>query len=225
MLIANSEGQQVAAWRVKAGDGYTCPECEEEVFLKPGVVIIPHFSHYPESSCGYGSGESERHMLMKVHVMDALQAVPDVRYEAAVIPGRRADLALEKQKIAVECQSSRMTEEEWEARTRAYSTRGRNVMWLWDSKFFGYVDATAGPVPPVIRACSKYSYGHLNVCDPYEKEFYEVRLTYKGSRSMRRFAWKPVETGGLNPRYHKESGLRTVSLLKDRWWSHERKRA
>ena len=47
MLSAIKESDEtVMAWEVTREDGpFFCPECDEEVILKKGSIVLPHFAH------------------------------------------------------------------------------------------------------------------------------------------------------------------------------------
>lgn len=52
---------------------YICPECQDPVFPKRGIVVRWHFSHYPKSSCSYDfQSESDAHRLAKHIIYDLL---------------------------------------------------------------------------------------------------------------------------------------------------------
>lgn len=57
------------------GADYFCPGCGASVVLKAGYYKIPHFAHLPNSDCGYGSGESEKHREIKAALFEHLKTI------------------------------------------------------------------------------------------------------------------------------------------------------
>jgi len=81
MLVAINENKEPAlSFESKKTEGpFFCPDCGEPVFLKQGDEKIHHFSHFPDSSCGHGLGESEQHLLSKRDVFLLLKKNPAVK--------------------------------------------------------------------------------------------------------------------------------------------------
>lgn len=137
MLSAIKESDEtVMAWEVTREDGpFFCPECEEEVILKQGSIVLPHFAHYPEASCSYGTGESEQHRRAKYEIYEALKAHPDVsylkveRYLREVRPDV-SFLCQGKWRVAIEMQISAISPEEIAHRTRWYAAKNIWVLWI-----------------------------------------------------------------------------------------------
>lgn len=125
MLSAvNEPGETVMAWEATREDGpFFCPECDEEVILKKGSIVLPHFAHYPEASCSYGTGESEQHRRAKYEIYEALRSHPSVshleveRYLKEVRPDV-SFLWQRKLRVAVEMQISAISPDEIAHRTR-----------------------------------------------------------------------------------------------------------
>ncbi|WP_194841021.1 competence protein CoiA [Sporosarcina cascadiensis] len=48
-------------------ESFYCPQCKEQLILKVGDLVIPHFAHYQQSSCrnSFSEGESPAHLLGK----------------------------------------------------------------------------------------------------------------------------------------------------------------
>lgn len=137
MLSAIKESDEtVMAWEITREDGpFFCPECEEEVILKKGFIILPHFAHYPEASCSYGTGESEQHRRAKYEIYEALKAHPDVNYLRVerYLKEVRPDVSFlwqGKWRVAIEMQISAISPEEIAHRTRWYAAKNIWVLWI-----------------------------------------------------------------------------------------------
>jgi len=221
MFVAlDDDGNQRLAWHLVGTiptPEMRCPECEEGVFLKAGAIKVPHFSHYPGSTCSFGSGEGARHLLLKSHVFKAFEAFDGVDYERSVIQGRRADLAIPAHCLAVEAQVSPMHQDEWLSRTAAYSDKDWHVLWVWDRDRVGGLESLAY-IPREIRLCHRASYGHLTAVTD-EGEFYAVNLQ---PHPYRRGGWRRVlykhlvDDVYLN--HMENDGLKLVSLQRGAWW-------
>jgi competence protein CoiA len=137
MLSAIKEPDEtVMAWEVTREDGpFFCPECEEEVILKQGSIILPHFAHFPEASCAYGTGKSDQHRRAKYEIYETLKAHPDVshlkveRYLKEVRPDI-SFLWQGKWRVAIEIQISAISPEEIAHRTRCYAAKNIWVLWM-----------------------------------------------------------------------------------------------
>ena len=67
-LVILTRGQSLESlreWRKQ--ESFYCPQCKEQLLLKVGDVVIPHFAHYQQSSCrdSFSEGESPAHLLGK----------------------------------------------------------------------------------------------------------------------------------------------------------------
>lgn len=136
MLVAlDPRGGRVYGWDAVKGGRYTCPECTGSVLLKSGPIVIEHFAHRPDESCGYGEGESYQHMFMK-YQMQRFWSGADL--EVKLIDGHRADCVLQHPKgnLVVECQASGISVDEFNNRTWAYENAGIPVLWIWHFNLF-----------------------------------------------------------------------------------------
>lgn len=217
MLVAvDYLGNQVVAWRT-GEEEYFCPECEEAVFLKDGPEKITHFSHYPSSSCGYGTGEGVRHQQMKIAVMQAFELHEGVRFEQSVIPGRRADVVVPHERIVVECQVSPMKRYEWFKRTYEYSEAGYSVLWVWDEKRF-----SGEYTPEELLLCHRICYGQLTMYSIEDEQWYSVHLEWypgAGKRRRSQLCKEIPESADLLRKFN--DGLRVVNLMRP-WWTKGR---
>lgn len=136
MLVAlDCQGIRVDAADVSKSDGpFLCPACSEEVMLKKGEIKIHHFSHFPGSLCGYGSGETEEHRLCKRFVYNELKhyghstllemehwlgsIIPDVYVEFGPV------------KVAFEIQNSSISNEMLRHKALFYRDNSIYILWL-----------------------------------------------------------------------------------------------
>lgn len=139
MLTAlNSLGEKIIARDAKRGNGqYTCPSCGDQVILHKGMVRIHHFAHTPDSSCGYGVGESEFHRKAKQEIYDALCCYPWLECEIEkVLTNSRADVFVHSKtsdrNYAIEVQISQLTMEKIIERTERYNAQRIYTMWLFE---------------------------------------------------------------------------------------------
>jgi hypothetical protein len=110
---------------------YVCPECKALVGLRAGAHKVPHFAHFARSRCALAEPESQRHLALK-WLCRQLFSPATVEWEVC-IGSRRADV-LVGGALAVECQVSPLSIDEWSARTLNHNVHGYPVLWLWDVK-------------------------------------------------------------------------------------------
>lgn len=134
MLTAINNEKIVIARDAQKPGIFTCPECGEVVTLRKGSVKVHHFAHRSTTSCGYGKGESELHMDLKMQVYDALNAHREVEYvamEVAVGDVRPDVLAIIRgQQVAFEIQVSSLSIEDLYRRTAAYAAQDIAMIWI-----------------------------------------------------------------------------------------------
>ncbi|GHO73973.1 hypothetical protein KSD_17440 [Ktedonobacter sp. SOSP1-85] len=158
MLSAvNEPGETVMAWEATREDGpFFCPECDEEVILKKGSIVLPHFAHYPEASCSYGTGESEQHRRAKYEIYEALRVHPSVshleveRYLTEVRPDV-SFLWQRRLRVAIEMQISAISPAEIAHRTRCYAAK--NIWVLWTTPYHNNI---SGLTPYNTRVWERY---------------------------------------------------------------------
>ncbi|RIQ17798.1 hypothetical protein DLN06_26130, partial [Salmonella enterica subsp. enterica serovar Newport str. CFSAN000835] len=134
MLTAMHNGKIVIAREAKKPGAFTCPECGEPVTLRKGSVKVHHFAHRSTTTCGYGKGESELHMDLKMQVYDALRGHPDVSevaLEAAVGTVRPDVLAtIRGCRVAFEVQLSALGIDDLYRRTAACASQDIAMIWI-----------------------------------------------------------------------------------------------
>lgn len=116
---------------------FTCPACGEAVRLRHGSVMRPHFAHISLEKCRfYSENESAEHLSLKAELYAGLSKTERVVVER-VLPqlGQIADL-LVNEKLALEVQCSRLSEDCLRERTEAYQKYGYRVLWLLGEKLW-----------------------------------------------------------------------------------------
>jgi hypothetical protein len=73
-----------------------------------------------------------RHLQMKSQLAKRFESISRIEFELPIIEGHRADIVLLDLDIAIECQASPISIEEWQFRTQNYSAENYRVMWVWD---------------------------------------------------------------------------------------------
>lgn len=170
------------------GRQFKCHLCEQEMVLKAGDIITPHFAH--KDKCPYENyartNESEEHIRAKAFLMKwlpfALRDMADVKVESEfpVHPVRRiADLIIESDTgwgFVFEVQLSAITVEEIRRRTNDYLRAGLNVLWFlggdalksrvlkgWVLEAYGFI--------PTLRFCNNtVEIDYLNLGE-YTREY------------------------------------------------------
>ncbi len=135
LTALSPEGTVLIARDVTKQDGpFRCSACEAQMIIKKGLLKIDHFAHVPNTSCEYGSGETEEHLVAKMSIYDNLRAKDiNVILEKPLSPKVRADLLIEYpsgRKVAIEVQRSTMTREECIRRMLNYQETGIPVLWI-----------------------------------------------------------------------------------------------
>lgn len=120
--------------RLRKGS-YSCPQCHEQVIMRAGPKVIPHFAHLPQSACHVSrGGESKYHQQAKLHLFQWLQnqSFPNV-YLETYLPRihQRPDILIETNNrlIAVEFQSATVSPQEISKRNKGYAQE--NIFPLW----------------------------------------------------------------------------------------------
>ncbi len=175
---------------------FYCPKCKEEVHLKQGIVRIPHFAHFPESTCTYAGGESQAHLNCKRNIYTVLKRNPacqTVQLEAPV-GTRIADVlaTIHGTSVAVEVQRSDETIDGVAAKLRDYHNSGVTCIYI--------LPASAPTVQVSLRAWQRYLhamwYGEFTTGQTTTRS---TSCTLAGTRTCRRPAgWKScISSNGL----------------------------
>lgn len=202
MLVALDRGERLLADHARRGAQYHCPGCGAPVVLKAGEIVVHHFAHEPGSLCGYGTGESGRHMRMKHNL---LLWFDGVELECCVVKGHRADAVVTTPKgnrFVVECQVSPISTYEWRRRTSDYNRAGFPVLWLWDMDRINFTQGRMGEasVPAELRECHDEYGSHIYAVD-HQQKLLELRMepVYRGEWldeervRLKEVRWRHVE--------------------------------
>lgn len=137
MLIALQDNTRIDAWGASRGLLYRCPNCHDEVILKQGRIVVPHFAHKPPTNCVWATGETREHMLSKKVIRDAFVSrgyKAECEVEVLSSAGdRRADVLIENKnghRVAIEVQHTPISYEHIEERTNGYLAAGIPVVWI-----------------------------------------------------------------------------------------------
>jgi len=137
MLVAyTSEKIKKAAFEAQKNEKpFYCPACSEEVILKKGNIREHHFSHFPETKCKYGKGESQIHYKVKREIYLALKNHANCSKCELERPlkGVRPDVSLviNNHYVAIEVQNSSISIDEINRRFRQYRNLGINLIWIF----------------------------------------------------------------------------------------------
>ncbi len=133
-----ASGQLLLAQNADKKQGpFSCPGCQQEVRLRQGQVMLPHFAHVSKDKCHYFSeNESVEHLSLKAALYDVLCRSEKVQVEASLPKiGQIADLLVNDQ-LALEVQCSSLSQERLRQRTKAYRLHGYQVLWLLGKKLW-----------------------------------------------------------------------------------------
>jgi predicted RNA-binding Zn-ribbon protein involved in translation (DUF1610 family) len=177
MLVATAQGHRLqAAKALKSQAPFQCPNCQEAVILRQGIVRVAHFAHRSTVTCAWTAGETQMHLQAKQLITDALrrsgyEAEPEVPLGA-----QRADVYAEREgeRFVVELQHTAIDPREMERRTRGYVDMGLNVAWvsLVDIDYRCFLRPSASPIPmrysprPFERWMEIFNYGQLLLFNP-----------------------------------------------------------
>ncbi|MDM8551740.1 competence protein CoiA family protein [Desulfobacterales bacterium HSG2] len=136
MLVAINEIQEEnLAWLTEKSQGpFSCPECKSEVILRKGKVRAHHFAHKPPINCIYGVGESQKHLIVKRQIYEALLNHPNCsrcQLERR-LKGVRPDISLYvgDTRVAIEIQKSPIDIDDIYRRTQRYTELDVYLLWI-----------------------------------------------------------------------------------------------
>ncbi|QST00828.1 hypothetical protein IMZ31_04440 [Pontibacillus sp. ALD_SL1] len=114
---------------------FYCPACSEEVILKAGAKMIPHYAHKPRSECSvYDVGEGAYHEAGKWQLYEWLRLQGYHVELESYLPSiqQRPDLLLTigKKRVAIEYQCCRISPEMIKLRTEGYKSEGILPLWI-----------------------------------------------------------------------------------------------
>lgn len=115
---------------------FYCPDCQEQVILRAGQKVTPHFSHRAAASCSRDSqkGEGEYHRLGKIKLYQWFRRQKLHPVLEVYLPEieQRPDLLLHEQgkTFAIEFQCADIEQEVWLKRTTGYLKQGIRPIWV-----------------------------------------------------------------------------------------------
>lgn len=119
---------------------FYCPDCHEEVIVRAGRQVIPHFAHRMRSSCTRHTGESAQHMQGKLQLFQWLRRQYSTVQLERYLPElqQRPDIFLNihQKRIAVEIQYSKMSWETISKRNQGYVKANITPIWVLGNTLF-----------------------------------------------------------------------------------------
>lgn len=146
MLTAyDDQGKPVVLYRYSREEikrlksrSFFCPVCQENVYIRAGDQVIPHFAHFQNSACTERKGEGEKHRQGKIDLMNWLteQDIPAVLEYYLPRIQQRADILVKWRNrwFALEYQCSSISREMLIKRTRSYQRMGITPIWISGKK-------------------------------------------------------------------------------------------
>lgn len=108
-----------------------------EVVLKKGRIVVPHFAHKPPMDCEWARGETLAHMEAKRLIAESFTARgirAEIEWVVPALPSyRRADVmvwSMKGSQVAIELQHTSIDLDEIEARAFAYAGAAIAQMWI-----------------------------------------------------------------------------------------------
>lgn len=123
--------------QLRKSANFYCPECEEQVIIKAGTEMIPHFAHERNSNCQVHGGEGPYHEKGKYLLYEWLKEQHiDVKLEV-YLPEikQRPDLlvCIKGKHIAVEFQCAKISPQIIRKRNEGYVKAGIIPIWILGS--------------------------------------------------------------------------------------------
>ncbi|WP_368654566.1 competence protein CoiA [Ornithinibacillus sp. 4-3] len=122
-------------------ESFYCPVCDEQVIIKAGKQVIPHFAHRHKSNCYLQEGgEGAYHEAGKLQLYHWLQQqrLPVKLEHYLPEINQRPDLFLEfnNRRIVIEFQCARVPIEQIQARNKGYLQTGIVPIWILGANLF-----------------------------------------------------------------------------------------
>ena len=156
--------------------GYFCPCCNEPCIPKLGNAKVKHFAHYNENACEI-EPESIDHIQMKMFLMKQLRLTKE-NLEVN-LKWSRPDILINN-KIAIECQCSKISKEEFDERNKNYAKHNIYVLWIFNQKLINDVENNNGyfiTVPKFMMMAHELYFGRLYIFnDARVNPIYSLRL-------------------------------------------------
>ena len=121
-------------WR--KNETFHCPQCKEQLLLKVGDIVIPHFAHLQQSTCrnSFSEGESPTHLLGKTHLYELFShhQLPTEMEPYLSDIRQRPDLLVtfQDQQVPIEFQCSTIPITLIEERNAGYNSLDMSPIWI-----------------------------------------------------------------------------------------------
>lgn len=126
---------------IRLAEKFFCPACKEEVIVKAGERVTPHFAHQVQADCNhYHGGEGTYHAKGKLLLYHWLKQqrinvelevfIPEIKQRPDML------IHLGKRKIAVEYQCAKVSAKEIRLRNQGYQKLDIIPIWILGAKQF-----------------------------------------------------------------------------------------
>ena len=128
----NENNVQISARQASRSERYYCPICKEQLILRCGIKVTPHFAHPSgQIHLKHKGGETEQHLKMKQGLFEILtQYYENVRLEPYLSSIRQIPDITINQRWAIEIQLSPIDVETMQLRTAGLRGIGYKVVWV-----------------------------------------------------------------------------------------------
>lgn len=114
---------------------FYCPSCKEQLILKVGEIIAPHFAHIKNEDCAtFSEGESEAHILGKYRLHSWFKNQNMLVNMEQIIPkiNQRPDLVVKNESVVtpIEFQCSPISISDVQKRNEGYNKIGLEPEWI-----------------------------------------------------------------------------------------------
>lgn len=109
------------------GNEYFCPYCHENLILRKGKIVSPHYAHKVDSDCVETGEMCEWHIRMQSYFSS--------EYREVVVEkdGKKHRADILKDNIVIEFQHSAISLDDFNERNNFYISLGYKVIWIFDS--------------------------------------------------------------------------------------------
>ncbi|ARF15145.1 competence protein CoiA [Sporosarcina ureae] len=134
VLTRQSSLTSLREWR--KNETYYCPQCKEQVLLKVGDIVIPHFAHLKQTTCrdSFSEGESPTHLLGKIQLYELFSQLHLQTKMEPYLPAirQRPDLLVtwQNEQIPIEFQCSTIPIARILERNAGYHTVNMLPIWI-----------------------------------------------------------------------------------------------
>jgi len=221
---------EIAEETGKANDWF-CISCNEKLIFVRNIagLKVQHFRHHTESNCD-PEPETEEHIALKKWCYENIKADKKYIPDSIMVNGRRPDVLMETngRKIAIECQCSKISYEDWRIRTEEYSLEGIYVLWLFGNKYFESIEDDEKRISIVEREAHKLYFGRI-YCVDYDGDILLYPVHFKpiyrenedwGGRWLK--SKKELDYGKIIKNYNlllvENGGCKLARFYDKKWW-------